>query len=44
MGYLDTLTPEQRAELERLIAEGKAEARQRYEQWKAEQAKKEQRQ
>lgn len=39
MGILDTLTPEQRAEIERLIAEGVADFRRRYEQWKDEKSK-----
>lgn len=38
---MDELTPEQRAELERIVSEGKAAFRERYEQWKAEQAKQE---
>jgi len=38
---MDELTPEQRAELERIASEGKAAFREQYEQWKAEQAKQE---
>jgi hypothetical protein len=36
---LDELTDIERQELERIICEGKAEFRQSYEQWKAEQEK-----